>query len=494
MNTDERLFSRAAEAAVLGSMIIDPACIDKVLTFVSVEDFAFSENKTIFQAILDLRNEGKAIDGFMVRNSLEERGQLENIGGVLYLQKILDNVPSSANAEYYAGVVKEKTKRRKLVDVGEKIKKAIESADPVGESVFQIQQLAAGLDGAIEPSGNSRAVCVSLGNVQSLPINWLWYNRIPQGMLTLLIGDPGLGKSFLCLYLAAKISTGGAWPGGDGILDNSAPQGSIIILSAEDDLPRVIRPRLDSLGADVTKIISLEGVRIRDENDREYLGYFNLERDLGALHEAVRSQKDTKLIILDPLSAFLGRDVDSHRDSDVRGILAPLVALAEESQVAVIGVMHLNKNSSGSKVVYRAMGSLAFTAASRTVWLVSTDPNDPDSKRRLLTPVKHNVLIEPTGLAFELDNGRVVFEDEPVNITADEALSTIEAPERDRAKQWLTELLPPGTSIAATEIQKQAEAEGISIRTLNRAKRELKVVSYPLQTEGKRPQWFWRIE
>jgi len=494
MNDNERLFSRAGEGVVLGSMIIDPVCIDKVLTFVSVEDFALPEHKTIFQTILDLRSEGQAVDGFMVRNRLEERNCLEKVGGTEYLQKVLDNVPSSANAEYYAKIVKEKAKRRKLIEVGEQIKKTIESDDPVGESVFQIQQIAAGLDGAVEGNGNSQPIVKSLADVKPLPIDWFWYNRIPLGMLTLVLGDPGLGKSFFTLYMAAKVSTGGTWPDGDGLPNNSAPLGSVVILTAEDDLAHTVRPRLDSLGADVSKIISLEGVRIKDEDGRDYQEYFNLQHDIPALQKTVRSCKDCKLVIIDPLSAYLGGNIDSHRDSDVRSVLAPLVELAEKFDVAVVGVMHLNKNTTG-KVVYRAMGSIAFTAAARTVWLVSTDPNDPDSRRRLLTPAKHNILIDPTGLAFELNNGRVEFENEPVNITADEALNTVESPERDRAKQWLSELLPSGTSIAGTEIQKKAEAEGISIRTLNRAKRELNVVSYPSQqTEGKRPQWFWRIE
>jgi len=492
-NSDERLFSRAGEGVVLGSMVIDPTCIDRVLAVVGVEDFAFPENKAIFQAIHKLRSESKPIDGFVVRNALEESGELEKVGGVTYLQDILNNVPSSANAAYYSGIVKEKAQRRRLFSVVEQIKKVSESDLSTGECVSQVQQIAAGLDGAVEGNGNSQPIVKSLADVKPLPIDWFWYNRIPLGMLTLVLGDPGLGKSFLTLYMAAKVSTGGAWPDGDGLPDNSAPQGSIIILSAEDDLPRVMRPRLDSLGADVSKIISLESVRIRDENDREYLGYFNLERDIPALQKAVRSCKDCKLVIIDPLSAFLGGDVDSHRDSDVRSVLAPLVELAEKFDVAIVGVMHLNKNTTG-KVVYRAMGSIAFTAAARTVWLVSTDPNDPDSRRRLLTPAKHNILIDPTGLAFELNNGRVEFENEPVTMSADEALgSIVESPKLDKTITWLKEILPPGRSLSTIEVTRQAKENRITESTLRRAKNKLGVVSYPLtQPDGKRV-WLLRI-
>jgi hypothetical protein len=313
-------------------------------------------------------------------------------------------------------------------------------------------------------------------------------------MLTLLLGDPGLGKSFLTLYMAAEVSTGGTWPDSE-TPENSAPKGSVVILTAEDDLAHVVRPRLDALEADVTKIDALEGVKIKDEENREHSEYFNLQRDLPALQQAVQSQRDTKLVVIDPLSAYLGGRIDSHKDADVRSVLRPLVELAEKCGVAVIGVTHLNKNASG-KAVYRAMGSLAFLAAARTCWLVTTDPNDPDSKRRLLTPAKHNVLIEPTGLAFEIVDGKVVFENEPVTITADQALSTVSTIEPEalnKAKTWLAEQLSQGSAVTAAEIFRRADEQGIKKGTLRRAKQELGVVSYALSSEGKL-HWFWRID
>ncbi|MGD1041492.1 MAG: AAA family ATPase [Sedimentisphaerales bacterium] len=491
---DERLFSRAAEVAVIGSMIIDPGCIDKVSAIVGPDSFAFPENKTIYQAILDLRETDKPIDGFILRNTLEENKKINEIGGVDYLQKILDSVPSSANAEYYANIVKEKAQRRRLVEAHDEMKRILDSDEPVGECVSEIQQIAEGLDGAIEPS-DSKPIIKTLADVKPLPIDWLWFNRIPLGMLTLILGDPGLGKSFLTLYMASRVSTGGAWPDRDGIPDNCASKGSVVILTAEDDLSHVVRPRLDALEADVTKIDALEGVKIKDENDREHCEYFNLQRDLSALQQAVRSRKDTKLVVIDPLSAYLGGRIDSHKDAEVRSVLRPLVELAEQCSVAVVGVTHLNKNANG-KAVYRAMGSLAFLAAARTCWLVTADPNDPDSKRRLLTPAKHNVLIEPTGLAFEIVDGKVVFESEPVTLTADEALSTVSTIEPEalnKAKTWLVEQLPQGSAVTAADIFRRADEQGIKKGTLRRAKQELGVVSYALSSEGKL-HWFWRID
>jgi RecA-family ATPase len=248
------------------------------------------------------------------------------------------------------------------------------------------------------------------------------------------------------------------------------------------------------MGADTSKIIALQGMRRKDEENRQYVDSFNLKTDLEALEQAVRSKNDVKLVIIDPLSAYLGGKVDAYRDTDVRGVLMPLVQFAEKNNVAVIGVRHLNKSGTG-KAIYRGLDSIAFTAAARTVWLLSTDPTDPDSKRRLLTAAKHNLLIEPSGLAFELNGGRVIFEDEPVTLTSDEALgqtSTVEAVVKDEAVLWLRDTLTPGKSLASTELDKLAETQGIKSSTLRRAKKEASVTSYRLQV-GDKTQWFCRI-
>jgi hypothetical protein len=344
-----------------------------------------------------------------------------------------------------------------------------------------------------DPESSVQPIIVRLSDVTPQPISWFWPNRIPFNMLMLLIGDPGLGKSWLTLYMAARVSTGESWPD-DGVPDNRAPKGSVVILTAEDDLAHVVRPRLDSLGADVTKIVALEGVRIKDENGMPYFSYFSLQRDMAALEQVVKRLGDCRVIIVDPFNAYFGTHLDSYRDTDVRSILAPLVELAERHNVAVIAVMHLNK-SPANKAIYRGLGSVGFMAAARTVWLLSCDPDDPDSKRRLLTPCKHNVLISPTGLAFELVDGKVVFENEPITMSSDEALdggSTVEAVVRDEAVAWLRDTLTPGKSLASTELDKMAEAEGIKSSTLRRAKREAGVTSYRLQV-GEKMQWFVKI-
>jgi putative DNA primase/helicase len=483
---DERLFSRAAEIAVIDSIVKDPACFVPVAKIIGPNSFAFSENKIIYQVLLDLKESEKPINKLMLQDALQENNLLDKIGGEEYFRKVVGNVCTAANAEYYANIVREKAQRRRTVETVDNMQKTLESDRPVGESILQIQQLAAGLDGAVE-AYTSMPIIRNLDGVEVKAITWLWRNKIPLSMLTLIVGDPGLGKSFLSLCLAARISRGENWPDGDGIPDNRAPLGTVILLTAEDPLEQVIKPRLISLGADTKNIDAIEAVRVRDDDGRQRQEFFNLQRDIPALQQAIRP--NTKLIIIDPLSAYLGNGLDAHRDNDVRGVLSPLCAIAEKNNIAVVGVMHLNKNTTG-KAVYRALGSIAFLAAARTVWMVTTDPNDPDSKRRLLTPAKHNVLIDPTGLGFEITDGKIVFEDGPVNMSSDEALgipsSIVAAPERERAAQWLRDTLT-GHSVATVEVERMAVENGITLSTLRRARNELRVVSYPLkQPDGKR--------
>ena len=147
------------------------------------------------------------------------------------------------------------------------------------------------------------------------------------------------------------------------------------MLSAEDDPGDTIRPRLDAAGADCSRISLLAGVAWDDDQDAQ-VATFNLARDLRALDAAIESTPECRLVVIDPISAFCG-STDSHKNSDVRGLLAPLSELVQRRQVAVVGVNHLNKSTAGGPAIYRTMGSLAFVAAARAAWAVVKDKDDP---------------------------------------------------------------------------------------------------------------------
>jgi hypothetical protein len=312
---------------------------------------------------------------------------------------------------------------------------------------------------------------VRLCDVPPEQVEWLWRERIAIGKLTLLVGDPGQGKSFLTLDIAARVSRGAAWPDAP---KEPQPAGDVILLTAEDDLSDTVRPRLDSHAADVSRIIAIQGTKFVDEADDQQR-MVNLTTDLDSIRRVIQSANKPRAIIIDPVSAYLGK-TDSHKNAEVRGVLAPLSSLAAELRVAVIAVSHLRKGDGAA--LYRTMGSLAFVAAARSAWVVCRD--EADQKRRLMLSLKTNIAPEIGGLAFAIlphgEHGApvVCWESEPVSDVADDVIGPKrrkpgpEATEREAAADWLREQLAKGPR-AARAILDDGKAEGFSRRTLYRA-------------------------
>ncbi|OGZ10753.1 MAG: hypothetical protein A3C93_05555 [Candidatus Lloydbacteria bacterium RIFCSPHIGHO2_02_FULL_54_17] len=336
----------------------------------------------------------------------------------------------------------------------------------------------------------SHAIVTRLADIQSEPISWLWQGRIALGKLTLIVGDPGLGKSLLTTTLAAIVSKGYLFP-----VDNSqAPIGDVILLSAEDDVADTTKPRLEAADADCARIHALQAVQETDDEGTPVQRMFSLKRDIVRLEELLSSLPECRLLVIDPISAYLG-DTDSHNNSDVRGLLAPLSTLAARYKIAIVAVSHLNKGGSGN-ALYRAMGSLAFVAAARAAYVVTKDEQDP--LRRLFLPAKNNLAQDITGLAYKVitaENGQpvIVWELEPITVTADEALTPFEPNEEhtatDEAVGFLRDLLSGG-SMKAHEVKKEAREAGISEKSLRRGRERLGIKPRKSAFEG---GWEWGL-
>jgi AAA domain/Bifunctional DNA primase/polymerase, N-terminal len=332
-------------------------------------------------------------------------------------------------------------------------------------------------------------IIINLSTVTPEPVRWLWPGRIALGKLTILCGEPGLGKSFTTLDIASRVTRGTPWPD-DPFGPNQA--GSVVLLSAEDDLADTIRPRLDQARADVKRVVALQGIEFKlDDSTPAKRRCFNLEHDLPALETAITSLSDTSLVVIDPISSYLG-GTDSHKNAEIRGLLAPLAELASRHHVAVLAVTHLNKNA-GSKAMHRVTGSLAFIAAARAGWLVTADKNSPT--RRLFLPVKNNLAADMGGLAFAIIDGAVAWERGPVSLSADDALDADQRKDgktqRDDAADWLRELLSDGP-MRRKDVGDAAEANGVSPATLRRAKTKAGVISKK-HGNGKDAYWEWRL-
>jgi len=324
---------------------------------------------------------------------------------------------------------------------------------------------------------------VKMSDVIPEAICWLWPGVIARGKLTMLSGDPGLGKSLVSLDLVSRVSRGAEWPGQQPEAAQGEP-GSVLLLSAEDDPADTLHPRLTAAGADLSRVHVLTGVRHRDGQGETHLDTFSLASMMSLLEKTLEELPDCRLVVIDPISAYL-QGVDSHRNAEVRSVLSPLAELAQKQGVAVLAINHLNKSAAGP-ALYRSMGSLAFVAAARAVWSIVRDGN---SERRLMLPVKNNLGQDRTGLAYRIESAlgseqsaaapQVVWETEPVAMSADEMMLSATTPTpvsrpspREEASDWLKSQLADGP-IGSRWLLEQAAESGIAERTVRRAFHDL---------------------
>jgi len=316
----------------------------------------------------------------------------------------------------------------------------------------------------------------SMESVRPELVQWLWPGRIALGKITLIAGDPGLGKSYLTIDIAARVTRGAAWPG----TKAKSPKGGVLLLSAEDDPADTIRPRLDAAGADCSRVSFL---------DRSDLSVGNS----AVMRRILEAIPGCRLIVVDPITAFLGR-TDSHKNADVRAVLRPLADVAREYNCAVIGVTHLNKGS--GPAIYRATGSLAFVAASRSVFVVVQDDEDPEA--RLLLPIKNNLAKPADPVRFRLTNEKnpkVKWEKCDEDLVVDDVLGRVEdmtTTAFNEACDWLRATLREGP-VPVKDLTRLAKENGHSWMTVRRAK-DLTGVKVRRRGFGSNANWSWILK
>ena len=339
---------------------------------------------------------------------------------------------------------------------------------------------------ATQHRANAAALALQLtpmADVAPRDVDWLWPGRIPKGKIALFAGDPGLGKSWMLLDIAARISHGGPWPDG-----GTAPRGNVLIISGEDGLADTIRPRLDTLGADLTRIFAISTVLQQDDHEVA----FSIAEHLAQLEMAI-TKYQAELLILDPLLGFLGKGTDTHRSSDVRTILLPLAAMSERTECAISAILHLNKRSGEANSLYRLTASLDFAAAARSVMVVGKDPDD--TNKRILASVKSNLSAAPESLSYHITEDGTFAWGGVVNLDANAILA---APQdksaREDAKEFIADFLANGET-PAKEVLAAASAHGIAEKTLRRAAKDLGVDVAQVGTKGKSGTggWIWRL-
>ncbi len=328
-----------------------------------------------------------------------------------------------------------------------------------------------------------------LSEVEPERVEWLWPGRIPKGKVSLIEGDPGTGKSALTIDLGARVSAGKKLPD-----ETPCEVAGVVLLSAEDGPADTIRPRLDAAGADPSKVLAL--TTLYDAEGQERM--LSIPDDVPFIERGIE-RVGAGLVVIDPLVAFLPKNVDANKDQDVRRALAPLAVLAERTGAAVVVVRHLNKGT-GGKALYRGGGSIGIIGAARSALLVAKDPQDED--RRVLAAQKNNLSKPAPSLSFSLEDtanraARVVWGGEsPLDASQllaappDGGVRTAEA----EAKGFLRELLADGP-VPVEEVFEEARLARIAEKTLRRAKTALGVVSEREGKPGKQGggRWLWAL-
>lgn len=347
-----------------------------------------------------------------------------------------------------------------------------------GHTADELCALAAAAPGSSpQKTEGSELQIVCIADVISEVVRWLWFPYIALGKLTIVEGDPGLGKSWLMYALAAAVSLGRGLPG----LEVFEP-GNVLILSAEDGLGDTIRPRLEVVGADMSRVFALAEPLTLDTAGLLLL-------------EAAIIKYSPVLVIIDPVFAFTGSKADIYRPNEARAFSAPLAAIAERAGCAIAAIRHLGKSRGGGHALSAGIGSIDFTAAARSVLLVGQDPDD--ASKRALVQTKNNLAPCGDAIGYKIEAGRFYWTG-PSTLTAARILS-LPSNRGGRvagteAIEFLREALSAGPR-PSKEVMTEAKKLGITEYKLRKAKEALGIEPYKEGGEfgGKGAKWIWEL-
>lgn len=316
---------------------------------------------------------------------------------------------------------------------------------------------------------NTPLKLINMDEVTTVPVKWLWKPYIPLGKITIIQGDPGEGKTTLALAVAAALSCGEMLPGDT---EPREPM-NVIYQTAEDGLADTIKPRLEAANADCSHILVID-------ESKEELSMID-ER----IEEAIRLTQ-TKLVILDPIQAYIGANVDMHRANEIRPVMAKLGRIAETYGCAVVLIGHMNK-ASGQKCAYRGLGSIDIPAVARSLLIVGKLKNDPS--KRVMSHAKSSLAQNGQSLVFQINEHSGLEWCGTIDLTADQFLEDggTSVSKLESAKQFLLDILADGAK-SQKEIQSAAEEMDFGNRTLKSAKTALGVKSIKVG-EG----WLWQL-
>jgi hypothetical protein len=379
--------------------------------------------------------------------------------------------PGSA-VQVNADLLTEATAKRELLRRAHEVTEGIENGLP---AATVHAQLTAGLD-ALRYRRRADPLQlrgVALSTVEAERVDWLWVGFVPLGKVTVLDGDPGVGKSVLVTDLAARVTTCRPMPGEELA---TVPASRVLHLVAEDGIADTLRPRYEAAGADLDLVEAVDTVATAEGNDERLVV---IPDDLARLERRV-VDGGCRLVIVDVFAAFVSSDLNVYRDQDVRRATTPLSKLAERTGCSIVLVRHLNKSSDGP-ALYRGGGSIGIAGAARSVLLAAPHPDDDTT--RVLAAVKSN-LAPRRGFTYTIaanDQGTaVVVWGAETDVHPDTLVTPMTGEERSalaEACEVITTTLADGP-MPSTDLENVVTKQGVSLRTYRRARKVVGVARH----------------
>jgi hypothetical protein len=379
--------------------------------------------------------------------------------------------------------------------------------------IIKIAARRAAFQRALDKQQEKSHTLVCAKDVIIRPKEWIWQHHLLRGALELMTGMPGVGKTQVQLHYIACLTKGLKWPDGAA----APPLANVILLTAEDCLDQEVVPRLLAANANLERVFILKSIK-QDDKGRQFL----LGEDLDELENVIRKVSDVGLIAVDPITAYMGGKMDSHKATEVRSQLGPLKDFSERTNTGISAITHPAKgaNNNSQKAIDHFIGSQAFIAACRLghLCIEEVDAEGCKTGRVLFTHVKHSPTIKQPTLAYRIIGGvdvgydqttrerisssRVDWETGTVNISADEAVTAAaKKPDSEKAKaqtaqakcqEFLIELLKDGTKRPQKDIAQQASRLGFTEGQLRTARVKIGVVVTHTGF-GESQVWWWEL-
>lgn len=493
------LYDPRTQSEILTQIMLRPRMLLENFGDLTATDFGGEVHSTLFRAMLKLAEDGIDFDPFQLAEEWgkQKGGGNEAVGDALaYINDILDgSVPLPVtNVRARVEKLHRLSHLRRIQFLGASIQRHAEGAEADPETLLQKLEFALesirdgyDLNGDLLPYAPRnlarRPDLITLSDVEAKPVPWLWRPYLPYGMLSLLSGEPGCGKTFIALAFAAALTVGRVPFTGEPCRPHD-----VVYLSIENSLEFCIRPRFDTLEGDARRFHALQGAVTGDGPKARREGV--RLSDVLLLESAIK-QSGAKFLVVDPIQSFLGAEVDSHRSNETRPILDGLKTLAEKYGVCLLILRHFAKSATGS-AINRGLGSIDITGAARTE-LHAGKRDD----QHVLAHAKSNIGPFGTSLGYEIAQDIFRWTGES-SLTADDlAQATGGGSEEDRdamkeAIECLEDMLKRGPK-AANEIFAEAKEANISGATLRRAKVKLGVKSRKQQGR-KHGQFEWYLD